>query len=428
MIAPELASLAVPVDSLTQLPGNPRRGDEESVRRSYVAFGQQKPIVVQHRGAEIVVIDGNTQHRVAAGLGWPAIAVSEFAIEDPPGSGQFRAGTIAEADAYALAVNRTADLGTYDDGALVTLLQSLDDDLRNVTSYSDDDLSVLLRSVGAAEKAGLTDPDDVPESAPARTKPGDLWLLGPHRVLCGDSTVPADVERLMGGAKASILWTDPPYGVDYVGKTKRALTIENDDAFGLPGLLRGFMAAAAPALEPSSPFYIAAPAGPLYVVFLQAIAESDWRYHQELVWRKDTMVLGHSDYHYAHEPLLYGYLPGPGRPGRGAHDGTRWFGDHSQVSVIDCPRPKRSEEHPTMKPVALIERCLHNSSRPGSSVLDLFGGSGSTLIACEQTGRVAYLCEIDPRYADVICKRFQDFTGVKPVLESTGEPHDFTKE
>ncbi len=268
----------------------------------------------------------------------------------------------------------------------------------------------------------------MPESAPAKTKPGDVWLLGPHRVMCGDSKVPTDVERLMDGALAGLLWTDPPYGVEYVGKTRLALTIENDDAFGLPGLLRGFMAAAAPALEPSSPFYIAAPAGPLYVVFLQAIAESDWRYHQELVWRKDTMVLGHSDYHYAHEPLLYGYLPGPGRPGRGAHEGTRWWGDHSQVSVIDCPRPKRSEEHPTMKPVALIERCFQNSSRPGGAVLDPFGGSGSTLIACEQTRRVAYLMEIDPHYVDVIAKRYQDFTGDVPILERTGAAVDFSAE
>jgi site-specific DNA-methyltransferase (adenine-specific) len=244
-------------------------------------------------------------------------------------------------------------------------------------------------------------------------------------VLCGDSTVPADVERLMNGAKASILWTDPPYGVSYVGKTKRALTIHNDGAADLPELLRRFMAAATVVLEPSSPFYVAAPAGPLFAVFLKAVAVAGWRYHQEIVWRKDQMVLGHSDYHYIHEPLLYGYLAGPGRPGRGLHAGTRWFGDHSQVSVIDCPRPKRSEEHPTMKLVALIERCLHNSSRPASRVLDLFGGSGSTLIACEQTGRVAYLCEIDPRYVDVICKRFQEHTGIVPRRESGGEV-DFT--
>jgi DNA modification methylase len=423
MIAPKLSHLAVDITTLYELPGNPRKGDADAVARSYAAFGQQKPIVVQRRGRKTVVIDGNHQLKAARQLGWNKIAVSPFKVKDAK-TGRVRAGTVAEADAYALAVNRTADLGVYDDVLLAKMIEQIshDADLMAAASYSHNDLMALLNG---APKLGLTDPDDVPESAPAKTRRGDLWLLGPHRVLCGDSTVPADVERLMDGTKASILWTDPPYGVSYVGKTKRALTIHNDGAADLPELLRRFMAVATGALEPSSPFYIAAPAGPLFAVFLKAVAEAGWRYHQEIVWRKDQMVLGHSDYHYIHEPLLYGYLPGPGRPGRGAHDGSRWFGDHSQVSVIDCPRPKRSEEHPTMKPVSLIERCLHNSSRPGSRVLDLFGGSGSTLIACHQTGRVAYLCEIDPRYVDVTCRRFQEHTGIVPRHES-GEEVDFT--
>jgi DNA modification methylase len=423
MIAPKLELLAVDITTLDELPGNPRRGDVEAVARSYAAFGQQKPVVVQRRGRKTVVIDGNHQLRAARQLGWDKIAVSPFKVKDP-NTGRVRAGTVAEADAYALAVNRTADLGVYDDVLLAKMIESIshDAELMAAASYSHDDLMALLNGV---PKIGLTDPDAVPEFAPAKTKPGDLWLLGPHRVLCGDPTVPGDVERLMEGTTASILWTDPPYGVDYVGKTKRALTIENDGAADLPELLRRFMAAATGVLEPSSPFYIAAPAGPLFAVFLKTVAEAGWRYHQEIVWRKDQMVLGHSDYHYIHEPLLYGYLPGRGRPGRGSHVGTRWFGDHSQVSVIDCPRPKRSEEHPTMKPVALIERCLHNSSRPGSNVLDPFGGSGSTLIACEQAGRVAYLCEIDPRYVDVTCRRYQEHTGIVPRRES-GEEVDFT--
>ena len=422
MIAPKLEHLAVDIATLHELPGNPRRGDVDAVARSYATFGQQKPIVVQRRGRRTVVVDGNHQLKAARQLGWDKIAVSPFKVKDAK-TGRVRAGTVAEADAYALAVNRTADLGVYDDALLAKMIESIshDADLMAAASYSHNDLLALLNG---APKLGLTDPDDVPESAPAKRR-GDLWLLGPHRVLCGDSTVPADVERLMDGTKASILWTDPPYGVDYVGKTKRALTIENDGAADLPELLGRFMAAATVVLEPSSPFYIAAPAGPLFAVFLRAVAEAGWRYHQEIVWRKDQMVLGHSDYHYIHEPLLYGYLPGPGRPGRGAHDGSRWYGDHSQVSVIDCPRPKRSEEHPTMKPVALIERCLGNSSRPGSSVLDLFGGSGSTLIACEQTGRVAYLCEIDPRYVDVTCRRYQEHTGIVP-RRGDGKEVDFT--
>jgi len=412
-IVSDLAPLAFPVARLDLLAGNPRVGNVEAVARSLARFGQHRPAVARRkRGGRGEVIAGNHMLLAARQLGWKELAV--VWVEDSD----------TEAKARALADNRTADLGIYDDVLLANMIESIshDADLMAAASYSHDDLLALLNG---APKAGLTDPDDVPEPPAAKSVLGDLWLLGPHRVLCGDSTVPADVERLMDGAKASILWTDPPYGVDYVGKTKRALTIENDGAADLPELLRRFMAAATVVLEPSSPFYIAAPAGPLFAVFLKAVAEAGWRYHQEIVWRKDQMVLGHSDYHYIHEPLLYGYLPGPGRPGRGLHAGTRWYGDHSQVSVIDCPRPKRSEEHPTMKPVALIERCLHNSSRPGFSVLDLFGGSGSTLIACHQTGRVAYLCEIDPRYVDVTCRFFQEHTGIVPRHES-GEEVDFT--
>ena len=415
-LVPDLRSLAYPIAELDVMEGNPRVGNVDAVARSLERFGQHRPAVARRKpGGRGEIIAGNHMLLAARQLGWEELAVAWVDDDDKT------------ALARALADNRTADLGTYDDALLAAMLEqvSRDLDLLAATSYSHDDLLALLNG---APKLGLTDPDDVPESAPAKTKRGDLWLLGPHRVLCGDSTVPADVERLMDGAKASVLWTDPPYGVDYVGKTKRALTIENDGAADLPELLGRFMAVATRVLEPSSPFYLAAPAGPLFAVFLKAVAAAGWRYHQEIVWRKDQMVLGHSDYHYIHEPLLYGYLPGPGRPGRGSHAGTRWFGDHSQVSVIDCPRPKRSEEHPTMKPVALIERCLHNSSRPGARVLDPFGGSGSTLIACEKTGRVAYLCEIDPRYVDVICRRFQEHTAKKPVLEATGIPHDFGDE
>ena len=210
MIAPKLEHLAVDITTLDELPGNPRKGDVEAVARSYAAFGQQKPIVVQRRGRKTVVIDGNHQLLAARQLGWDKIAVSTFKVKDP-NTGRVRAGTVAEADTYALAVNRTADLGVYDDVLLAKMIESIshDAELMAAASYSHDDLMALL--IGAP-KIGLTDPDDVPDSAPAKTKPGDLWLLGPHRVSCGDSTMPADIERLMAGAKASILWTDPPMG------------------------------------------------------------------------------------------------------------------------------------------------------------------------------------------------------------------------
>jgi DNA modification methylase len=260
-------------------------------------------------------------------------------------------------------------------------------------------------------KQGKTDPDAIPEAPEPRTKPGDLWLLGEHRLLCGDATKPVDVERLMAGELAACLWTDPPYGVDYKGKTAEALTIRNDTAGGLAALLTAALANAGEVLESGAPFYIAHPPGPLSATFWNVVAAIGWQIHEGLVWVKDTMVLGHADYHYRHEPILYGWKPGPGRSGRGMHEGSRWYGDHSQTSVFEIPRPKASEEHPTMKPVELLTGCLANSTRPGDAVLDTFLGSGSTMIACEQLGRRCYAMEIGPRYVDVAVRRWEEFAG-----------------
>lgn len=213
---------------------------------------------------------------------------------------------------------------------------------------------------------------------------------------------------------ADIVWTDPPYGVGYVGKTRDSLTIRNDDA-GADALVRDAFEGALGATSPSAPFYCASPAGPAALTFWLAIVAAGWRIHQELVWVKDVFVLGHSDYHYAHEPILYGYAPGEGRPGRGKHEGSTWRGDNAQSSVLAFPRPKRSTEHPTMKPVDLVSHCLANSTRPGGTVLDPFAGSGSTLIAAEQLGLACLAMEIDPRYAQVIIERWQAFTGLEAV-------------
>jgi DNA modification methylase len=263
----------------------------------------------------------------------------------------------------------------------------------------------------------LTDEDDVP---PVPVEPvsklGDLYILGNHRLLCGDSTVLADVERLMGGAKAVCMWTDPPYGVDYTGKTKKALKIENDSSAGLVEMLHEAFACATVALESGAAVYVAHPPGALSVTFGEAFLATGWRLHQTLVWDKGTIVMGHSDYHYSHEPIYFGYTQSTaGRYGRG---GKGWYGDNSQKSILSFPKPSRSEEHPTMKPVALIEHCLGNSTQTGTAVLDLFGGSGSTLIACEKTGRRCYMMELSPAYTDVICKRWEQATGKKAVLSA----------
>jgi site-specific DNA-methyltransferase (adenine-specific) len=233
-----------------------------------------------------------------------------------------------------------------------------------------------------------------------------VYELGVHRLACGDARDGELLARLAGSARAEVLWTDPPYGVAYVGKTSRALTIAHDDG-GAVDVFTDALRTADAFLSPSARFYVAAPSGPQGTAFRVAIAEVGWRLHQSLVWVKNAIVLGHSDHQLQHEDVLYGWKPGPGRPGRGGHRGSRWYGDNAQSSVFFFDRPARSVVHPTMKPVGLIAAQLRNSSRRGDWVLDPFAGSGSTLVACEQLGRRCLAVELDPCYCDVIRQRYE---------------------
>jgi site-specific DNA-methyltransferase (adenine-specific) len=426
VIAPELEPFAVDVDSLTELQGNPRRGDVEAVKRSYAAFMQQKPIKVQRRGSELVVIDGNHQLRAARELGWDKIAATPFVMDD--GNGGTREATVAEANAYALAANHTSDLGTYDEAELLAMMQSVylnDVSMFEATSYSESDL------LGAGDPP-LTDPDDVPETAPAITKLGDLWLLGKHRVLCGDATDRAAYDRVLTTEHLTgAVIADPPYGVaigaknralDAIDRADRVLTdMDGDQGIeDVEKLWRASFDVLFDVLAPGSPYYIFGPQrGDLGLLLLLLLRDSGLAPKHILIWAKNraSFSIGRLDYDYQHEPVVYGWRPGAGHP---------WYATEPQTSLLPFDRPAASRLHATMKPVDLLAYLIRNSAPIGGSVLDPFGGSGSTLIACEQTGRVAYLMEIDPHYVDVICKRFQDFTGTKPVLESTGEPHDFT--
>jgi DNA modification methylase len=406
VIAEPLRSLARPIGEFRLLGGNPRRGDVASVKRSLQRFGQRKPIVVRSDGT---VEAGNTTLKAALELGWAEIAAVPFADDE------------ATAKAFALADNRTSELGAFDLAALAAMaveVQAADPGLLEAASFTEADLNALLAGQRVPPK--LNDPDDVPEP-PGKpvTVPGDVWLLGPHRLLCGDATDMAAVEAMLGGDRCDCMWTDPPYGVDYEGC---AGTISNDDAAGLPALLAGAFAVATAALKASAPVYIAYPARHRQT-FDQEMLGAGWRYSQELIWVKDSLVLGRGDYHYRHEGVLFGYTGGSGtRRGRG----KGWFGDDAQTSVFEVPKPRASEQHPTMKPVALVVQMLANSCPPGGLVYEPFGGSGSTLIAAHQTWRQARAVELDPAYCDVICRRFQEHTGCKPVLEATGAPHDFT--
>lgn len=339
--------------------------------------------------------------------------------------------TEAEADKLLLTLDPLAAMAEADRGLLGELLASVD--------AGDDAVARMLEDLARREhlglaREGLTDPDAVPALPDEPTsKPGDLWLLGDHRVLCGDAAVGADVERLMGGTAAAMMWSDPPYGVEYVGGTEDKLTIENDGPAGLPALLAAALGHADGVLAAAAPFYLCHPAGALSLVYGDALRNLGWQIRETLVWVKDSMVLGHSDYHYRHEPIFYAAREGEDPPWYGdymqqvqtyepvLYGWTRgkkhpWYGRRSETSVFMVDRPKASREHPTMKPTALVERMVSNSATRGDVVLDPFLGSGSTLIACERLGRRCYGIEIAPRYCDVAVRRWQDYTGQKAVL------------
>jgi DNA modification methylase len=392
-IAPALQALAVPIASIELHPRNSRIGDVEAVVASLQRFGQLKPIVVQ--SSTRFVVAGNHLVRAAQKLGWTEIAANVEAMDD------------ATAVAYMLADNRTSDLGGYDDDLLAAILaeQAAADNLA-ATGYDADDVAALLRAVGSPDDR---DPDAAPNLPPepeVYVQAGDLWALGRHRLLVGDATDPAAVARLTANNPVDEIFTDPPYGNGYIGGTAAHLTIANDDlgADGTRALVADALRLAP--LRPGGAFYVTAPAGPLHLSFLLALADAGLPLHQTLIWVKGSFVLGHGDYHYRHEPILYGWRDG------GRH---LFRGDRTQDTVWEIPRPTRSEVHPTMKPVELVERAIRNSSMPGERVLDMFVGSGTTLIAAERAERICLAMELDPRYAQVAIERWSSFSGQTPT-------------
>lgn len=395
----------VDITSLVRHPRNVRIGSVEAIATSLQAHGQYKPLIVQRSTRHILV--GNHTWAAAQSLGWQHIDVVLVDASDD------------EALRILLIDNRSTDSATYDQSELASLLSELSDSELGLggTGYEANDLADLLAATALPSEM-LTDPDDLPDPPLPKTVHGDVWILGRHRVMCGDSTSPTDMDRLMGGRIADMVWTDPPYGVSYVGKTSDAMTIENDDLDEqqLEQFLRDALGNAMSACRDGAAWFTAAPAGPLFLPFAKVLREMGiWK--QTLVWLKSSLVMGRSDYHYRHEALFYGWKPGA------AHTAPP---DRKQDTIWEFDKPSRNAEHPTMKPVALIERAITNHTSHGHLVLDPFGGSGSTLIAAEQSGRVAHLMELDPKYVDVICARYQAATGTKPVAESTGRPHDFT--
>jgi DNA modification methylase len=436
---PRLRVISVGVEDVHPHPKNPRVGDVDAIADSLEAHGQYRPIVVQRSTGYVLAgnhtLKGARRLRDRGQPGWDRIDAVVLNVDD------------VEAARIMLVDNRTADLGTYDDGVLVALLRELPD--LSGTGYDEDVLAELEAALAAAEEPeSRTDPDDIPDAPDleaAVSRVGDVWLLGPHRLAVGDATDPDVVARAVADRPVDLLWTDPPYGVSYVGKTADALTITGDDvdADTLLEFLTDLFIAARRVMRPGAAFYVCSPPGDLELTFRLALREAPLPLHQVIVWRKDRFVLGRSDYHYQHEPVLYGWTSG-GQPVVPPHydpetetimygwrEGAAhtWNGGRKQTTVWDIPRPARSGEHPTMKPVALVSRAIENSTARGALVLDSCAGSGSTLIACHRTGRTAALVELDPRYADVICRRWQEHTGDVPRRVRDGaepEPVSFT--
>lgn len=407
-LAPQEYDPSIPVADLHEHPENYNEGDLEAIAASLDAHGFYGAVLVQKSTGMIVA--GNHRYREAVEKGATTLPGFWLDINDD------------EARDILADDNHTTKLATFNEEKLLALLlRSKEARGRLPATYNEAELAAMFRRQSSH---GPVDPEDerddevgpADEEAP-ESQPGDVWLLGEHRLVVGDCTDADAVARLFGNDLADCMWTDPPYGVSYTGKTKDALTISNDAEADTPRLLAGAFAVATTVLKPGSPVYVAHPPGVISKVFLDAFIAEGWQFHQSLVWVKNTMVLGHSDYHFRHEPLMFGYTPGPGRHGRG---GDGWYGDNSQTSVFEIPKPPSSREHPNMKPVALVMRQLANSCPKGGTVYDPFGGSGTTMIAGHRLGQRVLMCELDPVYADVIARRWQKETGEVPRVVRGG--------
>lgn len=356
---------------------NPRKNDNavDAVAASIKNFGFKQPIVIDRKNE---IVAGHTRVKAAIKLGLtevPCVIADDLTDE--------------QVKAFRLADNKTAELAEWDLDKLEEELKFIDMDM---TEFGFEDLEKEL------ERDVLEDDFDENEKLPETpySQKGDIFLLGKHRLMCGDSTIEANVKTLMNGAIADMIFTDPPYNVDYEGGT--GMKIQNDkqkDEDFFQFLTKAFNNMAE-CIKPGGSAYCCH-ADTEGVNFRTAFKNAGFKLSECLVWVKNSLVLGHQDYHYRHEPIMYGWKEGAGH---------YFIDDRTQDTVWEYNRPRVNDLHPTMKPLELVGKAIKNSSRKNELVLDLFGGSGSTLITCEQLERIAYLMELDERYVDVIVKRY----------------------
>lgn len=376
----------VPIVEIVPYAKNAKKHDKrqiDNVAESIRQYGFVQPVVIDRDG---VIVIGHCRVLAAKKLGMetvPCVCVDDLTPE--------------QVNALRLVDNKTNE-SDWDMDLLSMELPEIDLSAFDFDwGLTEDDSAVIVE-------------DEAPEVSddPPTAKRGDVWQLGRHRLMCGDSTSADDVQTLTGGVQIDLFLTDPPYGVDYTGKTKDALKIENDNRSDdeFISFLSDAFAAADLAMKPGAVFYIWHADSKAHV-FRMACQMVGWEVRKVLIWVKNSMVMGRQDYQWKHEPCLYGWKSGAGH---------LWASDRKQTTVLEFDRPTKNKEHPTMKPVALFDYQIQNNTKGGDAVLDLFSGSGTTIMACEQNGRNAYCMELDPRYVDVIIKRWETFTGGKAVL------------
>ena len=392
-----------PIDRPKPYPKNAREWNAAAVVKvasSIREYGFRQPIVVD---VHDVIIIGHLRLAAAKTLGLKEVPV-HIASELSP----------AQVKGLRLMDNRSHDEAEWDLALLapeLADLSSLDFDL-GLTGFDLHELDDLLRQ--PIDDARADEAPPLPDIATSR--PGDLWICGEHRILCGDATKLEAIETVLDGGLADMVFGDPPYSVSYVGKTARRLTIKNDDLGA--GFYDFLLAACGNLLAVTKgAIYICMSSSELHTLF-RAFTDAGGHWSTFIIWAKHHFTLGRADYQRMYEPILYGW-----------RDGTQhfWCGARDQGDVWSINRPMANLEHPTMKPVELVERAIRNSSKSRDTVLDPFGGSGTTLIACQKTGRQARLIELDPTYVDVTVRRWEQFTGRKARLEADGRTFEQVK-
>ena len=369
----------------------------EALESALNKVGVVQNVIVNERSGRM--IDGHLRVEMAISTGQPTVPITYVDLSDD------------EENLILATIDPVTGLAGTDQALLDSLISDIR--LSDISLDFGNGLNELLESLSPSSYAAAAGEDDVPAlSESPVSKAGDVWLLGRHRVLCGDATCPEDVARLLDGMRADMVFTDPPYNVDYEGYTDRKLKIEGDartteqfSAF-LGEVFRSYHAA----VKPEASLYVCHGSS-FQREFQTAIENAGFEVRTQLIWGKNTFGWGFARYKFQHEPIFYCHVTG---------QKDAWYGDKTQATLWQVNKPAANRLHPTMKPIELIEIALGNSSVAGNVVVDLFGGSGSTLIASEKTDRVALLMELDPRYTDVIVERWQQFKGSAAKLAGDG--------